>query len=262
MKRSPTIELDDHVAPDLRALIWNEFFASRGRGRSLADHSPWLDATHGVTAVSAHERASLSGCLIIKDHEIPGQARTAMIGYVCVRPDRRGQGIADALVGAARDLVESRGLEGLVLWTQTPSVYRKHGFLPDNRDVFVQFPPAVAPHRAQTVKRRADFARGMPAFATAASAVGSDHADAIVLQTTFGPAIAEWTGPDADVADLLAGVVSASWWLNALAEDTLPDYLAKRLGPPLRVNTSTRQVLPLNGATVADIPGIRLLDRI
>lgn len=263
MNRSLVIEVDDHVGPEIRSLIWGEFFASRERGISLSMHSPWLDQSHGVTAVSAHEGDSLVGCLIVKDYEVTRQIRSAMIGYVCVRLERRGRGIANALIDAAKDLAQSRGLDGLVLWTQNACIYRKHGFLPDNRDVLVQLPSTVASNGIQSVERHLHLkGRGIPAFSNEVSRLISETASAIILKTTYGPALAEWTGADTAVADLLTGVFTEPWWLNALVEDTLPIRLAERLGSPLRRRSSTRQVLPLNGAKVADIPGIRLIDRI
>lgn len=257
------------AVPDAaRALIWEEFFRSRGRGVSLAFHSPWIDDPAGLFCVTASEGEAgpVLGTLVVKLRTTDDTHRLGMIGYVCVASDHRGRGISRLMMNDAVLAARERGLASLVLWTQTPQVYRGNGFVPRANDIFRQYGPIKGGPMAGELKTQdwpgtGDAARGIPAFASSARRVAGARASIILLETPGGPAVAEWNGQDGDVADLIAAAVPGDWWLNAFADDGLLTELDDRAAT-LQDRPPGMMVLPLDGQDPASVPGVRLLDRI
>lgn len=263
MTGTANICVQSGVPAALQDLIWAEFFASRGRGISLPVHAPWLINGKDVRSITATDCDGLAGGLVIKDHCTFDQAPVAMIGFVCVHPAKRGRHHSRLLLQSAIENARERGMGGVVLWTKTPQVYRYFGFRNDPRDIFVQFASLGSVQNRRVEKAFTELdGRGLPAFATTAYKLSGTMASVTILTTATGRTVAEWAGPDSEVIDLLSSETAAPVSINALSADSLLIALSGRLGPPVLRMPSARYDLPLNGCHQADLPSIRVLDRI
>jgi ribosomal protein S18 acetylase RimI-like enzyme len=75
----------------------------------------------------------------------PGNGLEAEIAELYVRPDARAHGVATRLVGAAMDLIRSRGVTFASVWTREDNasalaVYRAAGFRPTEQTVLTWLP--------------------------------------------------------------------------------------------------------------------------
>ena len=75
----------------------------------------------------------------------PGNGLEAEIAELYVRPEARTQGVATRLVGAAMDLIRSRGVTFASVWTRADNeaalaVYRAAGFRPTEQTVLTWLP--------------------------------------------------------------------------------------------------------------------------
>ena len=75
----------------------------------------------------------------------PGNGLEAEIAELYVRPDARARGVATELVGAAMDLIRSRGVTFASVWTRGDNeaalaVYRAAGFTPTEQTVLTWLP--------------------------------------------------------------------------------------------------------------------------
>lgn len=264
-------EITAFVPDDAQALIWAEFYGSRGRGRSLGFHSPWIDSGQDLSCVLVRGERDrrLLGTLVVKPVRQHAELRCAMVGYVCVAPEQRGRGIGRLMLDRAVRHAGEAGYDALLLWTGVPEVYRRHGFVVRDTDIFDRYPPlhlTVPPAAGEP--RETDWPsstenwRGPPAFAERARRVDHDGAHIIILDTANGPAIAEWGGDTGAVLSLIAATCPHEWWLNALRGDDLLAALERLAVRPLDRRASAMMVLPLGGTVLADIPGVRILDRI
>jgi len=264
------LAVHEAAPPAFASLCWDVFFASRGRGVSMQAHFPWLAAPRQACFVTLWSAAGLlAGCAIRFIVDAASQRRSGALGLVCVDSRHRGRGHATRVLERAVDHAASLGLADLVLWTSQPGVYARHGFRPDDDAVLgtIAMPPGAAAVAGQALERvdwpDAGDPRGLPPFAASGVRWRSPGASAIVLQGADGPILAEWTGPDGDVADLLQQAMPATWRLNALAGDTLPQALAVRGCAVDLAPTRLRMIRPL------EAPGapprrydLRVLDRI
>ena len=117
------------------------------------------------------------------------------------------------------------------------------------------------------------LAEGLPPFALSAQRWQTSAAQAVVLQTPGGMALADWCGPSEAVARLLMATMPEQWLLNVLPQDDLPEVLAGLGCECAPLPGAHRMVLawdedkvPLNGAafdrvSMAWLP-CRLLQRI
>ena len=263
MTSPANISLQSGAPAPLRDLIWAEFFVSRGRGVSLSAHAPWLFTDRDLRSVTVLDGSGVAGGLVIKDHRTPDQAGVAMIGYVCVHPAKRGQHHSRLLLQTAIEDARSRGMMGVILWTQTPQIYHHFGFQNDTRDVFAQYPALDLVPNLSIKRDLADLnGRGLPAFATSAYRLTGPLASATILTTATGRAISEWVGKDDDVLDLLSSEDAGPWSINAVSTDSLLVAISDRVGPCVMTMPSARYVLPVHGHNQAELPSIRILDRI
>lgn len=262
-----------HAGAEQQALIWDIFFKARGRGVSLNLHAPWLCDGSKIECISILADNYVVGCVVLRPYPVSAETTVGMIGFVCVRDDWRGRGLAKAMMTAAEVIARKAGLQALVLWTQTPAVYTSLGFQEDVAELLMQFEARdAASHEATRTSLsclptgRAGT-RGLPAFANDAFVFSNPRASAIMLTTSAGPTLAEWHGDDADVAALvLSGLAQSGltevFWVNALYDDRLVAALQAICGAPLRKQPSTRLVKNLSESPKMHIPGIRILDRI
>lgn len=263
------------VPPALQGLAWRVFFQSRGRGIALEHHFPWIHDTQRTVSVCARTEAGLIGGLVIRPVPMADGGLCGLIGLVCVDESARGQGWSHRLLEAAIVQTQAQGWAALLLWTQTPAVYARHGFVCQGAELLVEvvrgpgaqampewsvqgWPLAVLPS--------GDEARGLPAFAQSARRLAAPtirgEAHAIVLETAMGTAVAEWQGDAEDVARLLLTALPARWICNAIEGDRLLGAL-EQLGCTLvRRPSRNRYVRWLAPDRDRVLPEIRVLDRI
>ena len=265
---SHLVAIDDAPPAGFVALCWDVFFRSRGRGVSMRAHFPWLDVPGKACFVTLRAGDDvLAGCAMrfIAD-ATPGR-RGATIGLVCVDPRHRGQGLSTVVLERAIAHAGALGLADLVLWTGKPGVYERHGFEIDDDAFYGSVSaPAAAPSNAVDATRHAwpdDDQRGLPPFASEGMRWRSANASAIVLHDQNGAILAEWSGPDDAVADLLAQAMPPTWRINAVEGDALPGVLAAR-GFALELQPSRLRMV--RASAPPDAPprryGLRVLDRI
>jgi|GEM_PF-7004163 len=259
----PDIRVERGTSAALADMIWDEFFASRYRGQSLAIHAPYIHDKDCVRSIVATNEGGILGGLIVKDYRSVDQIPVSMIGFVCVRRENRGKQVSRLLLYKAIADARDRGIAGLVLWTATSQVYAHVGFRQDPRDLFFLTGPLKARTSLLVSTTPLTLApRGLPAFADGAARLETAAASATILNTMNGPSLADWTGEDNDVIDLLGTAVKGPLWINALTSDSLPNAIKQRAAPPLHVVPSRRLALALGRPSITDFPQIRILDRI
>ncbi len=260
----------DEVAPAaFVSLCWDVFFASRGRGVTMAAHFPWLRVPGQACFVTLRcDGEVVAGCAIRFVADSAGRRRGGALGLVCVDPRHRGQGHSARVLERALAHADSLGLADLVLWTSQPGLYARHGFRPDDDALFgtISMPPGTGAGSLALERSAwpdAGETRGLPPFAASAVRWRSAAASAIVLQGPDTPILAEWTGADDDVADLLAHAMPGSWRINALEGDTLPRTLAGRGGDVRLAPSRLRMVRsPDDPAAPGRRYPLRVLDRV
>lgn len=259
----------DAAPPAFASLCWEVFFASRGRGVSMQAHFPWLGMPGQACFVTLWSGAGvLAGCAIRFIADATGQRRAGAVGLVCVDARHRGLGHSTRVLEHALALAASLGLADLVLWTNQPGVYARHGFRPDDDAVLgtITMPPAAT--GVELALEQGNWPdtgdlRGLPPFATRGVRWRTPAASAIVLQGADAPILAEWTGADGDVAALLRQAMPSSWRLNARADDTLPHALAAQGCGVDLAPASLRMIRPLDDPhTPPRRYDLRLLDRV
>ena len=269
------LTLEQASSPEWLDLMWSTFFHERGRGRSLNEHFPWLtDLRRSGTwlATIRDDRSQPVAGLAVKRHF--AHFDTASLGLVCVRADRRGQGLSQGLLSVAIEQAHARGMTRLTLWTGKPSVYLKLGFQPRDLGLFgwvrnMATSPAsiTSPTRRMPwpdSEERQGCNRGLPPFAIEAYRLidGLDRAQAIVVDDGNGPIVAEWRGDDLDVAHLLRVSLPALWRMNALQGDRLIVELTG-CGLEVDLTESGLQMWRTDaGVLPTALPPLRLLDRI
>lgn len=265
----PDLVVDETAPADFVSLCWRVFFELRARGVSMPAHFPWLTAPgQAFFVIDRSGQDVRAGCAVRFIADRTGERRAGAIGLVCVDPRHRGQGHATRVLERAVQHADRLGLVDLVLWTSHPGLYERHGFRPDdNALVGTVSAPARAsggwPEVTRSTWPAPGDERGLPPFASQGECWRSTAASAIVLQGADGAILAEWTGADDDVADLLARALPATCRMNALASDSLPSVLAARgwtvrLAPAqLRmIRTSDRRV------RAPRVDNLRVLDRV
>jgi GNAT superfamily N-acetyltransferase len=263
------LAVDDVAPAGFASLCWRVFFESRGRGVSMRAHFPWWAIPRQAFFVTLRSGAEvLAGCAVRLIADRTGQRRAGAIGLVCVDARHRGEGHSARVLERAKEHADRMGLSDLVLWTNHPGLYERHGFRLDDNALFGTISaPAGAAAGELDIERSAWPApgdmRGLPPFASHAVRWQSRAASAIVLQGADGWILAEWTGADGDVADLLAHVAHAPRHMNALASDSLPGVMAQR-GWEVRLTPARLRMIrsPEGQSPPCRADDLRVLDRI
>ncbi|CAG2142591.1 hypothetical protein LMG19282_02250 [Cupriavidus campinensis] len=257
-----------------RTLIWEVFFRSRGRGIDLPAHSPWIDDSTGVTTIligadQPGDEPKAAAGLVIKEAPMADGRKVGLVGLVCVDEAFRGKGLGHQLVAAATEVGRNQAFDTLVLWTNKPNVYAKHGFAVDSAD---RYGPVWTPahegmdrpfcHDLAGLKTEDISARGIPAFAKSVLVFSGDSAAITVLPTVQGYTLADWRGDWDGVFRLIEQVLPAAWSLNALADSAILAELHSRAYKSDLSPGSYRMVHELSGRDHSRLPYIPLLNRI
>ena len=254
-----------------RALFWDVFFSSRGRGVSLQVHFPWLENDREVTCLEIRDPSNLESAiaaLIIRVIELPTGESVGLIGLVCVHEEWRGAGLSVELMSAAMDHAMHNGLSALVLWTQKPGIYDRHGFRFDERDSIgsIYLPSECAENIEYVTSDwpgsdTHDRERGLPPFALYGRRIKSECAELILLGGENRVTLAEWRGADPQVASLIQAVIAEPWVINVCAQSTLVAELTKRGFRVDLVPGAVRMIKWLTSRPLKVHP-IKLIDRI
>lgn len=264
----------DHLPKNVHTLIWEVFFSSRQRGVSLPVHFPWVEQPGSFYSlwIELAGQDQVMAALLMKRFLLRNGKPAAMLGLVCVHPQARGQGLSRELLSAAGLKARELGLEALVLWTQKPGVYERLGYVSVAQEQLwdVSVPAHLVRHLDGSLvsEQIIELESGLPPFALGARRYTWGRAEAVVLQTASGDAVAAWEGKTEDVAQLLLSVLTDRWSLNALPQDDLPDVLMA-LGcvchclPGAHRMLGDCHVRPFGvGEVLSQLPSWRLLQRI
>ena len=145
-------------------------------------------------------------------------------------------------------------LAALRLWTGKPRVYQGHGFVIADNALYgwIEKPGSwtdqgvigfSSEHWPSEHERRRF---GLPPFAIAGRRWRSNAASLITLEDGHGSIVAEWTGSNQDVAQLMEHVLSDRSRLNALDEDELPEVLRQRGWRCALTDSQLQMVRPLS----------------
>lgn len=222
------------VPPAARELIWEVFFKSRGRvGIDLTTHYPWIDEKAGVTSIlimSGHgqEHSTAVATLVVKEETLVDDKKVGLVGFVCVNEALQGRGLGRKLVSKAIEVGKDKSFNMLVLWTNKPDVYVKHGFAVDSEDWYGNVwkrteHGAGRPFCHDPSGLRIDDISplGIPAFAKRVLVFSNDTASITVLQTNQGYTLAAWSGNWGSVFEIIERILPNSWNLNAPANSDI-----------------------------------------
>lgn len=220
MPAVPSFRIEQGVPAGARDLIWQSFFVEAGRGTTFERHVPWYRDADVQTVVVLDDGEVIATAVM---RPAP-QAEVTMVGYVCVDPSRRGQGVGRMLMDALNDTIDKQGFRAALLWTTKPEVYTGRDYAVIGRDRFVRVKgPAgqTADHDSIRIEDwpDADANNGLPAFATSASRYWSDRAMAVCAQGARGVTLLDWQGEAVDVAALLSAAGHVDWSVNLTAND-------------------------------------------
>lgn len=262
------------VPPAVQALIWEVFFSSRGRGIDLQTHYPWIGDRTGVTSIligqdDRHNEEATAAALIIKEETLLDSVKVGLVGLVCVNEAFRGNGLSHQLLCVAAEVGREKSHRSLILWTNKPNVYARHGFVVDSHDRYGPVGKHLANEEDRafchdltgiTVEDRS--ARGIPAFASRVMAFSSDAASITVLPTAQGHTLAEWTGDWDAIFQLIDKVLPARWNLNAPDNSEIYAELINRSYTSELQTSSQRMISNISDKDLPDLPYIPLLNRI
>lgn len=258
-----------------RELIWEVFFKSRGRGSTdLTTHYPWIDEKAGVTSIlikpgRGPEYAPAVATLLIKEEILADNKKLGLVGFVCVNEALRGNGVGHDLVSTAIEVGKDKSFDMLVLWTNKPDVYVKHGFAVDSEDWYGNVWKR-AEHRTGhpfchdlSGLRIDDISPlGIPAFAKRVLLFSNDTASITVLQTNQGYTLAAWSGNWDAVFQIIEQILPDNWNLNAPANSDIYTNLESHgFGFEFAVG-SQRMINRLASKDKLCLPYIPLLKRI
>ena len=171
-------------------------------------------------------------------------------------------------MSAAMDHAMHNGLSALVLWTQKPGIYDRHGFRFDERDSIgsIYLPSECAENIEYVTSDwpgsdKHDRERGLPPFALHGKRIKSECAELILLGGANRVTLAEWQGEDSQVASLIQAVIAEPWVINVCAQSTLVAELTKRGFRVDLVPGAVRMIKWLTSRPLKVHP-IKLIDRI
>lgn len=237
----------------LKDLVWNEFFVSKSRGVSIAQHFPWaVNENRSTWYVVQYDNATLIGGLVVRDVDrccLCGCLKIGAIGLVCIAPAYRGQRYAANLLKAAISEAKKRGYDALTLWTSKWNVYTSHGFklLDDSVFGLVNMADTLIKEEARYLVESTIFQKdlGLPPFAFSGTVLKNVNAEVFLIKDRSGLILAKWSGNDIDVAQILGVMPERKWRINAHQDDPLLAVL-KSYGANMNLQSSNLQMwLPL-----------------
>ncbi|MBY4706682.1 MULTISPECIES: GNAT family N-acetyltransferase [Ralstonia] len=273
---TPSLQHSIHhgVPPAARALIWKVFFSSRGRGIDLPMHYPWIGDRARSTSIlinkdGSSEESAAAATLVIKEETLPDVGTVGLVGLVCVDDAFRGSGLSHQLLSAATNFGKEKPYVCLVLWTNKPNVYVRHGFTVDSHDRYGTVRKRAATgrdgllcHDVTGITVEDKSSQGIPAFAQSVVAFSIQTASITVLQTRQGCTLIEWAGNWDAIFQLIDQTLPDEWNLNAPDDSGIYTELINRGYSSKLQMSSQRMVSNLSGKDFSNFPYISLLNRI
>lgn len=262
------IEVSGSAPQEYKDLAWEVFFKSKNRGVALDIHFPFFKFNNFSCITINVSGKIVAGLVLIRVRQPKQNLVAGLIGLVCVHADHRGLGYSTALLHAAISHANTLQMDDLILWTAKPDVYRKLGF--EIRDTAV-FGSSCAdgllehakPDAVRSIWPGDGDERGLPPFALAGEKWSSPSASIIVLTDPVGPILAEWSGDDEDVLDVIKQCMPTNWRINALQEDGLPGKLAKASWEIILKPSNLQMMMNLRmRSDNVDPYKLRILDRV
>lgn len=218
------LAVDGAPPPAARALIWQEFFQSRGRGIDWVTHLPWVGQASSACA-SVSIGSEVVAALLIRI--LPGTA-TAMIGYVCVDNQYRGRGLSRILLELSIEWLSESNLDQVVLWTSKPGVYDTIGFMVGgqarNLRLRIESMPSVPGLACVSWPGSAIDQPGLPPFATAGYCATLGDARIAFADTATGATLLDLHGEPEAVYVLMAILRPGNWSAALDPSDRFYDY--------------------------------------
>lgn len=95
-------------------------------------HYPWIGDRARSTSIlinkdGSSEESAAAATLVIKEETLPDVGTVGLVGLVCVDDAFRGSGLSHQLLSAATNFGKEKPYVCLVLWTNKPNVYVRHG---------------------------------------------------------------------------------------------------------------------------------------
>ncbi|WP_299827077.1 GNAT family N-acetyltransferase [Pseudomonas sp.] len=270
-----TVVFTAGVPAPSRTLLWNVFFASKGRGISLPVHFPWMDNNENVVCIGLYDaepenKQVIIATLIIKIISMADDRYIGLIGLVCVAEGWRGNGFSNRLMSEAIEHGKKINLDALLLWTQLPEIYTRHGFISNVQEMFgtaeqkcvntckVIYSTDVWPDLLSTKKQQ-----GLPPFAKTGKLIRSELASIVVLETqNKGITLAKWQGKNSDVVDLLMSSLPNKWSFNVLESDGIIVELLERNFEISLEPSAVCMVKELKNSSILNYIAIEFLDRV
>jgi len=232
----PRVHVESIVPEDFVDLFWRVFFSDKNRGVNVERHFPWIiskESKHWCVLLKSDE--GLLGGLIVKPSNFTDAMRKislGSIGLVCILPEFRGQGCAQAMLDMAIRESHQRQYDALTLWTSKHAVYRKSGFmLCDELLLGTVEMYAVDKEAAPPSVLVSAFPEGlgMPPFAVNGHLLRFKKAEVLVVQNNcFEYTLLRWSGEIPDVIAILEQSLPTCWYLNARHDNELVGKLRER----------------------------------
>jgi GNAT superfamily N-acetyltransferase len=120
------VEVEGAKGGEAYPLTW-----TRRRLRELLD--PARHVSHVFLAVSPEHTDTIAGHTILRINAMPDGRRYGLVSTTYVTPERRREGIADALLARGEAWIRAQGMTEAATWTSATNtrlirLYEKHGF--------------------------------------------------------------------------------------------------------------------------------------
>lgn len=216
-------------------VVWDVFFQSKNRGISLLRHFPWMSNGDGSAYYMVAElEGQVVGGLAVREwvgSSIYSQkVKTGLIGLVCIAPIFRGRGIANTLVDATLKQAADDGFDTLTLWTGTPDLYKRHGFVEADiwtygwaRRTHIGRPKVLLMDCSAKLVERPSAP--VPPFALSTYELIGAESSVFLVKDSTGWIVTGYIGNVKDAASSIGVILPENWRVNLEKDDILGDEL-------------------------------------
>ena len=222
MSRWTTLITQDFLPPRARALIWDTFFSQRHRGVNLNYHFPWLDFAGYFSITLEHwvgGEKKLCAAAVVRKVETESVGCVGLVGLVCVDLNYRGLGLSTRLMREVEKAARQHSLVALLLWTTTPRVYSKSGYVVDEVDVCAEVTKLLRPSPGLFCEELSLVIEnvsgcGVPPFAIEVRKFISTSSSLTACISTHYWSVASWTGNSEQFSYLAERILPDRWIIN------------------------------------------------
>jgi GNAT superfamily N-acetyltransferase len=254
---------------EFKALVWDVFFKSRDRGISLDAHFPWLESSDSWYVVIKFNLKVVGGLVVKKINLKIKNDAAGIVGLVCVDEKYRCRGYLKLMLDLAITEAKNRKYNYLILWTEKSKLYRKFGFEINDDSFYGWAEKDIFLSNKNLKIYCSDWPannneRGIPPFANKCTQYSTDVANITVISDSLGPILAEWSGGNFNVLDIIRNILPKKYRLNIFASDSLHYSLIENGWTLSLVPSQLQMVLKLfpSASPYAAAYKLRVLDRI